>query len=150
MSEVIGSNTVYSTWAVLRSPLGLGSPYAGGTVKSDYGHNVEYDHGFVTTENTLLPIPTVYYSQDNPPPRFVYEDTGTTPTSTAGMFYMWGLLYDGNLLQEWIYDQLNGQTVTMTGGSFSISTDAWTVPPSYQTVSGGLGTVTSIGALTYF
>lgn len=149
MSDVIGQTATYSTWAVCRTPFGNGSPYAGGTVRTDYGHNVEYDKGFTWTDGRFTKT-SPYYNKDNPPPRFVYEDTGSTPTSTAGMFYMWGLLFPGNLLTADDYAELLGETVTMTSGSFTITADAWTVPPSFQTVSGGLGSITAIGKLTAF
>lgn len=144
MSEIIGSNTTYSTWGVMRTPLGVDSPYASGTVKSDYGHNTEYDKGFTATAGCFFRT-SPSYSTDNPPPRFVYEDY-----STSGLFYMWGLLYDGNLLVQDDYDQLAGETVTMTNGTFTLSVDAWDAVLGGQTVSGGLGSIISIGKLTAF
>lgn len=152
MSEIIGSNTVYSTWGAMRTPLGVDSPYASGTVKSVYGHNTEYDKGFTATAGCFIRT-SPYYNTDNPPPRFVYQDNtppGSSPTNTSGLFYMWGLLYDGNLLVQDDYDQLAGETVTMTNGTFTLSVDAWDAVLGGQTVSGGLGSIVSIGKLTAF
>lgn len=64
---------------------------------------------------------------------------------------MWASgINDGNLLTQDDLNQLNGETVTMSSGSFSLTTDAWTTPPSGQTVGGSLGTITAIGKLTAF
>lgn len=43
--------------------------------------------------------------------------------------------------------QLTGETVTMTSGSFNITADSYTNPPTFQAVGPNFGDYTSIGKL---
>lgn len=142
---VIGDTSAYSTWGKMRTPIGKNSPYAGGTTKTEGPYSADYDFGFTASDGSLFRTSPFFVVTD-PPPRFVYDDLGAT-----GQFYMWAAgLTDGNLLTQDDFDQLAGETVTLTGGSFTLSTDAWTTPPGYQTVGGTLGTISTIGKLTAF
>ena len=143
--EVIGGNATYSTWGKLRTPIGKDNPYSGGTTKTSGAFSADYDFGFTAADGSLFRA-SPFFTVDNPPPRFVYVDY-----FVDGLFYMWAsAVYDGNLLTQDDLDQLDGETVTMSGGSFTLDSDAWTNPPAGQTVGGLLGTITSIGKLAAF
>jgi len=143
--QVIGSNATYSTWGKMRTPVGKDNPYTGGTTKTVGAFCADYDLGFTTSDGSLFRT-SPFFTADNPPPRFVYDDNGVT-----GTFFMWAsALYAGNLLTKDDLDQLNGQPVTMSGGGLTINADAWTNPPGGQTVAPMLGNIVSIGKLKAF
>jgi len=144
------------TWGKLRFPLGK----ADLTVISGGANCADYNTGFVAADGSLFRQDYGYYGDlDLPPSRFYYNsDIPGVPPPRQGYFFMDAqTMFAPNPpagIQPWMdrddYLQLAGVSVTMTGGGFTLSSDAWTSPPGFQTVAPDLGTLTSVGKLAAF
>lgn len=145
----IGTSPWYQSWGKLRFPLGIN----GSTVVTAGANCVDYSAGFTTADGSLFRHD--YGSEPGfltYPSEFFYADTLGPPP--AGFFYMgtYSSLYTGvgPFMDKDDFAQLLGETVTMTSGSFSLGTDAWTSPPGSQSVAASLGSISSIGKLATF
>lgn len=137
------------TWGRLRFPLGFDNTVV------DYGSNdIEYDKGFLAADGSLFRQDYGFYGNFvDPPSRLFYFDSPmSTPPYGDFAFGTFTLppVGPGPYMDEDDYAQLTGETVTMSGGSFTIGVDSYTNPPMTQTVASGLGTFVSVGKLTTF
>ncbi len=141
-----------STWAGVRYPLALSSETQFTTSYETGFASAEYDKGFVAADGSLFRFDPVYsttsrtatsadYGIDVGPPRvgvFVLSGGTTSPGTIQPVLDIEDL------------DQLKGELVTMTFGTFGINVDAYTNPPFRETVAPDLGNFTSIGKLYKF
>lgn len=148
-----GSSNWRQTWGKLRFPLGNESL----TVVSGGMNSAEYNVGFTAADGSLFRHDYGYYgSMDIPPSRFFYiSDPIGFPPPRNGYFWLSAQTFNTYLgVGPWMdYDdlvQLDGESVTMSGGGFSMNTDVWTNPPASQTVAPDLGSLVSVGKLAAF
>jgi hypothetical protein len=147
---VVGGAGSYSTWAKLRTPVGrnVTSTFAVSSVIYN-GHSVQYDFGFTAADGSLLKSDVYYFTCYSPPPAFHYDED-PDPDAVLGYFYLFAGIYDGNRLDKDDMDTMVGQTVTLSGGSFVITTDAWSSTPGAESVNNNLGDISTISALASF
>lgn len=153
MGAIIGSFPY--TWAGVRSP--IFNNYLQ-EIESFGPNNVEYKHGFRTTEGNGL-IRTPYSAlgiQASTPysgPNFVASGKTISPAeSTFGSLYNYNASSSpSGMLTNEDRAQLTGETAVLGSGSITIGSDAF-VGPNYQTYSGynPAESITSIGKLTAF
>jgi len=153
MANMIGSFPW--TWAGVRSP--IFNNYLEG-IEAAGSHNVEYKHGFRTTEGNGLvrtPYSALGLNSANVAsgPNFTAE--GLTASPAQGEF---GSQYNYNgsssvsgMLTNEDRAQLTGETAVLSSGSITIGSDAF-VGPYYQLYSAYnvSESITSIGKLTAF
>ena len=137
------------TWGGLRFPFGLASETEQTITDLDLsGHWYDYSIGFLAADTSLFrfdasfygvipPATITYVSYPGPPPggRFLF---------TNGTVYPIGI---GPFMENDTEAQITGQTVTMTSGSFNITSDSYTRPPTEQSEAPYLGDYISIGKL---
>lgn len=158
MGVLLGSAAAYSTWGKFRTPIGKGYPSdPESTVTFNGSYSVYYNLGFKSADAWLLRKDPFYDGVDALPPKFVYVSIhpgGTPPADPFGEFYLssgHGFFPHVNGLPQEELLYLAGQLVTMTaGGSFTLSTDAWTTPPGLQTVAADMGELAGIGGFAPF
>jgi hypothetical protein len=149
MALVIGVGFGPSTWGALRSVIFNGT-LSGSPVTNSGDHNVEYVHGFKTTDGNGF-VRTDYgalynnsTSKQYGPNFYAYITSGTSAkfaseyqTSSVGM-----------LINE-DRAQLTGETVVLSSGSITMASSAFVSP--FQTFTAtSTPTITSIGKLTAF
>jgi hypothetical protein len=139
--QVGGTPTVAgfrANWGKLRSPIIVDD-----TVLDLGANNATYDVGFVAADRLPLFIDYVFTG----PPKFMYYDFPSPPPA-YGEF----TIETVRVLQDRYEDQLVGETVGMTGGGFTMNSDAWSNFPldGNQTVSSGLGSFVSVGKMYKF
>ena len=124
-----------------------------------YGpHNVEYKHGFRTTEGNGLvrtPYSALGFNAANPAsgPNFTASGLTVTPAqSRFGSEYSYGGAGSSSgMLIDQDRAQLTGETAVLASGSITITSNAF-VGPYYQVYSAysASESITSIGKLTAF
>lgn len=137
MGVLIGQSGSIATWGALRFPLGNG-----GEDKTVDSHNIVWHSGFRTTEGNgffrteALQLVAIYQ------PYVVFDD----PTST---FYLSNAT-TYVVLDQREADKLVGETVTLTGGTFTITADYLTGTGQTGISTTGSSPITAIGLLTAF
>lgn len=141
-----------STWAAVRYPLALSSETQFTTSYATGFASAEYDKGFAAADGSLFRFDAIYNSTSRTATTAVYGTDIGPPR--VGAFILDGGSISAGTIQPVLdiedLGQLNGELVTMTGGTFNISGDAYTNPPFRQTVAPDLGNFTSIGKLYKF
>jgi hypothetical protein len=153
MADMIGSFPY--TWAGVRSPIFNNFLQE---IEAFGDHNVEYKHGFRTTEGNGLvrtPYSALGLNSSTPASGPNFTATGLTPTPAQGRFASLNF-YNGagsghGMLTNEDRAQLIGETAVLASGSITISSSAF-VSPTYQTYGAynASESITSIGKLTAF
>lgn len=149
MALVIGVGFGPSTWGALRSVIFNGT-LSGGPIANLGDHNVEYDHGFKTTDGNGF-VRTDYgalYSNHGTPtqgPNFNAFITSGTNAKFASEYQTSSV---GMLVNE-DRTQLTGQTVVLSSGSITMAASAFVSPFQTFTAS-STPTINTIGKLTSF
>ena len=153
MANMIGSFPW--TWAGVRSPIFNNFLQE---IEAAGSHNVEYKHGFRTTEGNGLvrtPYSALGLNSANVAsgPNFTVDALTASPAqSEFGSQYSYngGSSFSGMLTNE-DRAQLTGETAVLTSGSITIGSDAF-IGPYYQLYSAYnvSEAITSIGKLTAF
>jgi hypothetical protein len=130
------------TWGKTRAPITIAA-----TVQDIGLYNATYDVGFAAEDHGPLFI-DFYAGTFSGPSKFLYTDFPPPVSPPFG----WFSIQDVRLLRDSYENQLVGETVGMSGGSFVMNGDAWSNFPfdGNQEVSHGLGTFTSCGKLYKF
>jgi len=135
MAQLIGSSGYFSTWAVCRTPIGNGASGLSGGL-----NNYEYANGFKSIEgNGLMRV--------DPEARIAFYNTFVNFIDVPPTFFL-EYATTAIVLNQEEADELIGETVTTSGGSFAISADYLTA--AGQTGITGLYPITAIGKLTAF
>jgi hypothetical protein len=135
------------TWAALRWAFGIVSETESTIFDIDpSGHWTYYSRGFIAADTSLFRHDPFWFGY-TPPATITYV---TDPGPPAGRFlFTNGAAYTGvgPFMENEVQAQLTGQAVTMTSGSFNITSDSYTAPPAEQTEGPYLGDYISIGKL---
>lgn len=147
MGLLIGVNPGPSTWGALRSVI-FNSTLSGSPI-ADYGnHNVEYDHGFKTTDGNgfvRTDYTALYGTNPTHAPNFNAYITSGTNAKFASEYFTSPL---GMFVNE-DRAQLTGETVVLTSGSITIAASAFVSP--FQTFTATSNPIiNTIGKLTAF
>ena len=157
MGILIGGTGNYSTWGVLRTPIGNGFPMEDppGTVKigSQGGHSFEYTKGFTASWGGLLTYNPFYASEPNDTlPTFGYIDGGFDPEGNPNpsffILFAPASPYPAPLIESDL-DALDGATVTFSNGSFTLNAAAWGGGPG-QSVAPDLGVLLDVSICAAF
>ena len=149
MGLVIGEGFGPSTWGALRSVIFNGT-LSGSPIANSGDYNVEYDHGFKTTDGNGF-IRTDYsalYLNSGAPqfgPNFNAYITSGINAKFASEYQTSnvGMLVDEDRAQ------LTGETVVLSSGSITMAASAF-VSPFQSFTATSTPTITSIGKLTAF
>ena len=156
MGILIGGTGDYSTWGVLRTPIGIQFPEDDppGTIKSGSqgAHSFQYTKGFKASWGGLLTYNPFYGSVGLP--RFVYVDGGFDPVTgdpNPSFFFLQPPPnpYPSQSLIESDLDALDGATVTFSNGSFTLNAAAWGGGPG-QSVDPDLGVIVDVSVCALF
>ena len=119
-------------------------------------HNVEYEHGFKTTEGNgfvRTDYTALYFNSSHPHsgPNFTAEAVTTTQGLFGSLYNYGGYASSSGMLVNEDRAQFIGESAVLTSGTITITSDAF-VDQDYQEYSGTLSveTITSIGKLTAF
>jgi hypothetical protein len=144
-----------STWAGVRFPLGLNSENEA-TVYSYYGiYSADYDMGFVAADGSLFRFEPLYNSSFQPTYLSYGSDPVSAPPPRVGVFIIGGGAVTPSSPIQPVLDvedlqQLDGESVSMTGTGYTIDSDSYTLPPYRQDVSPDGGDFVSVGKLYRF
>ena len=145
-----------STWAGLRFPLGVSSENEG-TNAEFYGlYSATYDIGFIAADGSLFRFDTLYNSPSQTITYLAYgsDPIGAPPPRIGGFAFSGGTVTGATSIQPVLdvedLDQLNGESVSLTGGGLTIDPDSYTRPPFLQTVGPDYGDFVSVGKLYRF
>lgn len=129
--------TEISTWAICRTAIGNGaSGVSGGS------HNQVWTNGFRTTEGNGF-VRCDYYA------KLAYAACYVVYDDFSFLFYL-SNASNFIVMDQAEADELIGETVTTTGGSFAITSDYLTAGGQSPTGSAGYPPITAIGKLTAF
>lgn len=157
MGAIVGEGYGPSTWGALRSIIFNGT-LAGSGIASFGSHNVEYEHGFKTTEGNGLirtDYSALYFNGAVPTSGPNFTASGISPSPARGRFessyFFRGAGSSSGMIVNEDRSQLTGETAVLSSGSITINSDAF-VGPYYQvyTAYNPAEVITSIGKLTAF
>ena len=152
MGLIIGVGFGPSTWGALRSIIfndTSADPLTGHST-----HNIEYQHGFKTTEGNgfvRTDYSALYLNASTPYWGPNFSATGVTASPPEGRFLSDYHSSSSGMLVNEDRLQFTGETAVLTSGSITISSDAFR-GPYYQTYAAynSAEEITSIGKLTAF
>lgn len=136
MATEIGSSSFFSTWLVCRTAIGNG----GSGLSGGGAHNEVWASGFKTTEGNG-------FVRCDAEAKFAFAGSYVVFDDTYLLFYL-SNASSFIVMNQAEANELIGETVTTTGGSFAISADYLNAGGQAVGGSAGFAPITAIGKLT--